>query len=154
MPRRITAGMRLCPAMVAFALAVLLAGTAGAEGASRFTGTYTTQRPSADGMQLLTLVLQPGGRASLTTRYPDIERRIGPSVLPIAEAGTWRDRGTTAEVRLTSFGLVRDNTIIQPRRDDNVMTFVLVKRCLLRAVRYSKISYGEVGLTLEKSNCR
>ncbi len=135
-------------------IAALLATTAGAQAASRYAGTYTTTRPGADSTQAITLVLAPNGRASLITRYPDLERKVGPNVLPIAEVGTWHDRGATAEVRLTKFGLVRDGKVAQPKRDNNVMSFALVKRCLLRAIRYSKVNYGEAGLTLDKSDCR
>ncbi len=145
--------MRMYFAAAAFAFVVLFAATTGAHAGSRFAGTYTTQRPGADSTQLITLELQPKGRASLTTRYPNLERSVGPSVLPIAEVGTWRDRGATVEVRLNTFGLLRDGRIVQPKRYSNVMVFTL-KRCLLRAVRYSKVSYGEVGLSLDKSGCR
>ena len=146
--------MRPCLFVSIFALAALLAATAGANAASRYAGTYTTQRPGADSTQLITLVLRPNGHASLTTRYPDLEHTVGPSVLPISEIGTWRDRGATAEVRLTAFGLLTGGKLVQVKRDNNVMTFALLRRCLLRAIRYSKVSYGEVGLTLDKENCR
>jgi hypothetical protein len=145
--------MRLRFSAAAFAFAALLAVMGDADGASRYAGTYTTQRPGADSMQLLTLELQPNGRASLTTRYPDLERSVGRSVLPIIEIGAWRDRGATAEVRLKAFGLLRDGRIYQPRRDNNVIVFAL-RRCLLRSVRYSKVSYGEAGLSMDKANCR
>ena len=150
-----TAVMRFSAAVFAFGFAffAVFNATTGAYAASRFVGTYTTQRPGADSTQLITLELQPNGRASLTTRYPNLERSAGPSVLPIAEAGTWKDRGATAEVRLTAFGLLRDGRIVQPKRYSNVMIFTL-RRCVLRAVRYSKVSYGEVGLSLDKSDCR
>ncbi|MDP9107194.1 MAG: hypothetical protein M3N49_14850 [Candidatus Eremiobacteraeota bacterium] len=137
----------------AFAFAALLAVITGADAASRYAGTYTTQRPGADSTQLITLELQPNGRASLTTRYPDLERSVGPSVLPIIEIGTWRDRGATAEVRLVAFGLLRDGRIYQSKRDNNVIVFAL-QHCLLRSVRYSKVSYGEAGLSMDKANCR
>jgi len=137
----------------AFAFGALLATTSGAHAASRYAGTYTTQRPGADSTQLITLELQPNGRAALTTRYPSLERSVGRTVLPIAEVGAWRDRGATAEVRLTAFGLLRDGRIVQPRRYSNVMVFAL-QHCVLRAVRYSKVSYGEAGLSLDKSGCR
>jgi hypothetical protein len=142
--------MRFSAAVFAFAL---LAVTAGAGAASRYAGTYITQRPGADSSQLITLELQPNGHASLTTRYPDLERRVGSSVLPIIEIGAWRDRGPTAEVRMKVFGLLRDGRIFQGRRDNNVIVFSL-QRCQLRAVRYSKVSYGEAGLSLDKVNCR
>ena len=114
----------------------------------------TARGPGADSTQLLTLVLAPNGRASLTTRYPDLERTVGSSVLPISQVGSWRDRGATALVRFTAFGLVRNGQMVQPRRDNNVIEFALLRRCLLRAVRYSKVTYGEVGLSMEKVNCR
>jgi hypothetical protein len=146
--------MRMRFSAFAFGLAALIVAGTGAQAASRYAGTYTTTRPGADSTQAITLALAPNGRASLITRYPDLERRVGANVLPIAEVGTWRDLGATAEVRLTKFGLVRDGKIAQPKRDDNVMTFAFPQRCLLRAVRYSKVTYGEVGLTLEKAGCR
>jgi hypothetical protein len=145
--------MRMRFSAAAFALAALLVTAAGVNAASRFAGTYTTTRPGADSSQLLILELRPNGRASLTTRYPDLERSVGQTVLPIAEVGTWRDRGATAEVRFTAFGLLRDGRLFQPRRDNNVMVFEL-QRCLLRAVRYSKVTYGEAGLSMDKANCR
>jgi len=145
--------MRLRFSAAAFAFTALLAVIAGADAASRYAGTYVTQRPGADSTQLITLEMQPNGRALLTTRYPDLERSVGPSVLPIIEIGTWRDRGATAEVRLVAFGLLRDGRIYQSKRDNNVMAFAL-RGCLLRAVRYSKVSYGEAGLTLDKTGCR
>jgi len=137
----------------AFAFAALLAVTAASGAASRYAGTYIMQRPGADSTQLLTLELQPNGHASLTTRYPDLERSVGSSVLPIIEIGAWRDRGATAEVRLKAFGLLRDGRIYQGRPDNNVIVFAL-NRCLLRAVKYSKVSYGEAGLSMDKTNCR
>jgi hypothetical protein len=146
--------MRMRFSAAGLVLAALLATTAGAHAASRYAGTYTTTRPGVDSTQAITLVLAPNGRASLTTRYPDLERSVGPSVLPISQVGTWRDRGATAEVRLTAFGLVRGGKIVQPRRDNNVITFAFRQRCLLRAVRYSKVTYGEAGLSLDKTNCR
>jgi drug/metabolite transporter (DMT)-like permease len=149
-----TAIMRRRISTAAFALVVLLAAATSAHAASRYAGVYTTTRPGADSAQLLTLVLAPNGRASLTTRYPDLERSVGPSVLPVSQVGTWHDRGATAEVRFTAFGLVRDGKLVQPRRDNNVIAFALLHRCLLRAVRYSKITYGEVGLSMDKANCR
>ncbi|HEV2739221.1 MAG TPA: hypothetical protein VGU66_11630 [Candidatus Elarobacter sp.] len=145
--------MRLRFSAAAFAFAALLAVMPAAGAASRYAGTYTTQRPGADSTQLLILELQPNGRASLTTRYPDLERSVGRSVLPIIEIGSWRDRGATAEVRLTLFGLLRDGRIVQPRHDNNVIVFAL-QHCLLRSVRYSKVSYGEAGLSMDKANCR
>jgi hypothetical protein len=145
--------MRMRYLAAAFAVVVLLATAAGANAASRYAGTYTTQRPGADSTQLITLELRPNGRATLTTRYPSLERSVGPSVLPIVEVGTWRDRGATAEVSLGAFGLLREGRIVQPRRYSNVMVFAL-RRCLLRAVRYSKVSYGEAGLSFDRSNCR
>jgi hypothetical protein len=148
-----TSTMRMRFSAAAFAFALLLAMTGGAHAASRFAGTYTTQRPGADSMQLLTLELQPNGHASLTTRYPNLERSVGSSVLPIIEIGAWRDRGATVEVRMKVFGLLRDGRIYQARRDNNVIAFAL-KRCLLRAVRYSRVSYGEAGLSMDKTNCR
>lgn len=145
--------MRMRFSAAAFAFAALLAVMPAADAASHYAGTYTTQRPGADSAQLLTLELQPNGRASLTTRYPDLERSVGSSVLPIIEVGAWRDHGATVEVRMTAFGLLRGGRIYQPRRDKNVIVFSL-QRCLLRAVRYSKVSYGEAGLSMDKVNCR
>jgi hypothetical protein len=136
-----------------FALATLLAATSGAQAASRYAGTYTTLRPGADSTQAITLVLFPDGRAALTTSYPDLARNVGPGILPISEVGTWRDRGATAEVRLTAFGLVRNGRIVQPKHDNNTMSFAL-QHCRLTAVRYSKINYGEAGLSLDKDGCR
>ena len=114
--------------------------------------TYITARPGAESIQTLTLVLDRSGRASLTTSYPDLESRRR-NILPIQELGTWRDRGATVLVRFTRFGLLRDGTIPQPRPDNNVITFVL-QRCILSAVQYSKVSYGEAGLTFDRSDCR
>jgi hypothetical protein len=143
--------MRLIAAT--FALAALLGMPGRADAASRYIGTYTTMRPGADGAQAISLVLLPNGRAALTTSYPDLARSVGPGVLPISEVGTWRDHGATAEVRLTVFGLVRNGRIVQPRHDNNTMAFAL-QRCRLTAVRYSKVTYGEAGLSLDKSGCR
>ena len=136
-----------------FMVAALLAAPVGVGAASRYAGTYTTLRPGADSTQAITLVLLPDGRAALTTSYPDLARTVGPGVLPISEVGTWRDRGATAEVRLTAFGLVRNGRIVQPKHDNNTMAFAL-QHCRLTAVRYSKVTYGEAGLTLDKSGCR
>jgi hypothetical protein len=144
---------RFLAAAVTLVAGALLATTSGACAASRYAGTYTTLRPGADSTQAITLVLFPDGRAALTTSYPDLARSVGPGVLPISEVGTWRDRGATAEVRLTAFGLVRNGRIVQPRHDNNAMTFAL-HRCRLTAVRYSKVTYGEAGLSLDKSGCR
>ncbi len=144
--------MRLRSLAAALAVSVLLAAPAGARAASRYGGTYTTTRPGVDGTQALMLVLEPGGRASLTTSYPELARRVR-GVLPIRQTGIWRDRGATAEVRFTAFGLLRDGKLVQPHRDNNGFAFVL-RRCRLVAVRYSKISYGEAGLTFDKSGCR
>ena len=136
-----------------FALTALLATTTGADAASRYVGTYTTLRPGADSRQAITLTLLPDGRAALTTSYPDLARNVGPGVLPISEVGTWRDRGATAEVRLTAFGLVRQGRIVEPKHDNNTLTFALA-HCRLTAVRYSKVTYGEAGLSLDKTGCR
>ena len=143
--------MRFFAAMVTFG--TLLATTTGAHAASRYVGTYTTLRPGADSTQAITLTLLANGRAALTTSYPDLARSVGPGVLPISEVGTWRERGGTAEVRLTAFGLVRNGRIVQPRHDNNTMTFAL-QHCRLTAVRYSKVTYGEAGLSLDKTGCR
>ncbi|MDQ6941392.1 MAG: hypothetical protein M3169_02635 [Candidatus Eremiobacteraeota bacterium] len=136
-----------------FALAALFAMSAGADAASRYVGTYATMRPGADGTQAITLVLFLDGRAALTTSYPDLARSVGPGVLPISEVGTWRDRGATAEVHLTAFGLVRNGAIVNPKHDNNTMSFALA-HCRLTAVRYSKVTYGEAGLSLDKNGCR
>ena len=142
---------RLLAAM--FTFGTLLAAMTGAGAASRYIGTYTTMRPGADGRQAISLVLLPNGRAALTTSYPDLARTVGPGVFPLSEVGTWRDRGATAEVRLTAFGLVRNGSIADPKPDNNTMTFAL-QHCRLTAVRYSKRTYGEAGLSLDKSACR
>ena len=145
--------MRMRFLAATFALAALFAMSAAADAASRYAGTYATLRPGADSTQAITLVLFPDGRAALTTSYPDLARSVGPGVLPISEVGTWRDRGATAEVRLTAFGLVRNGSIVNPKHDNNAMSFAL-KHCRLTAVRYSKVTYGEAGLSLDKTNCR
>jgi hypothetical protein len=145
--------MRMRFLVATLALAALLAAAGSAQAASRYAGTYTTLRPGADSTQAITLVLFPDGRAALTTSYPDLARSVGPGVLPISEVGTWRDRGATVEVRLTAFGLVRSGRIVQPRHDNNTMSFAL-QHCRLAAVRYSKVTYGEAGLSLDKSGCR
>ena len=131
-PAADTAAMRKRFSAAAIAFAVLLATTTSAHAASRYAGTYTTTRPGADSTQSLVLVLAPDGRASLTTRYPDLERSVGPGVLPISQVGAWRDRGATAQVRFTAFGLVRNGKMMQPRHDNNVIEFALLHRCLLR----------------------
>jgi hypothetical protein len=140
-------------AATTFAAVALLATTGGVNAASRYAGTYTTMRPGADGAQSISLVLLPDGRAALTTSYPDLARTVGPGVLPISEVGTWRDRGATAEVRLTAFGLVRNGKIVDPKHDNNTMSFAL-RHCRLTAVRYSKTNYGEAGLSLDRTGCR
>ena len=145
--------MRMRLFAATFALAALLATAGAADAASRYVGTYTTMRPGADSTQAITLVLFADGRAALTTSYPDLARRVGPGVLPISEVGTWRDRGATAEVRLTAFGLVRNGSIVNPKHDNNALSFAL-KHCRLTAVRYSKVTYGEAGLALDKTGCR
>ena len=136
-----------------FTLGTLLATTNDAGAASRYAGTYTTMRPGADGRQAISLVLFPDGRAALTTSYPDLARTVGPGVFPLSEVGTWRDRGATAEVRLIAFGLVRNGKIVDPKPDNNTMAFGL-QHCRLTAVRYSKRTYGEAGLSLDKGGCR
>jgi hypothetical protein len=138
---------------IAFALALVLASTAGARADSRYVGVYTTTRPGAESTQALTLVLDRSGRATLTTSYPDLEGRYGHGILPIQEQGTWRDRGATVLVRFTRVGMLRDRTIPQPVTDTNVIAFVL-HRCRLTAVQYAQRLYGEAGLTFEKSGCR
>jgi len=145
--------MRMRLVATIFALGILFATTSGADAASRYIGTYTTLRPGADSTQAITLVLFADGRAALTTSYPDLARAVGPGVLPISEVGTWRDHGATAEVRLTAFGLVRNGKIVQPKHDNNTMSFAL-QHCRLTAVRYSKTTYGEAGLTLDRTGCR
>lgn len=144
--------MHLRSLAAVLAVCVVLGAPAAARSASRYAGTYTTTRPGVDSTQALTLVLEPGGRASLTTTYPDLERRVR-GVLPIRQTGVWRDRGATAEVRFTAFGLVRDGKLVQPHHDNNAFAFAL-RKCRLVAVRYSKVSYGEAGLTFDKSGCR
>ncbi len=145
--------MRMRFVAATFAFGIVLATSAGAGAASRYIGTYTTLRPGADSRQAITLVLHPNGRAELITSYPDLVRSAGPGVLPISEVGMWRDRGATAEVRLTAFGLVRDGRMIAPKHDNNTMTFAL-QHCRLTAVRYAKVNYGEAGLSLDKTACR
>ena len=135
-----------------FALGTLLATMSDAQAASRYVGTYTTLRPGADGRHAISLVLLPDGRAALTTSYPDLARSVGPGVFPLSEVGTWRDRGATAEVHLVAFGLVRNGGIPDPKRENSTLTFAL-QHCRLTAVRYSKVTYGEAGLSLDKSGC-
>jgi hypothetical protein len=136
---------------VAFALIALANGAHAA--ASRYAGTYTTSRPGFDSTQALTLVLQPNGRATLTTRFPDLERRVGPSVLPVREAGSWRARGARADVRLTSIGLVRGGKLAQAKKEAKAIGFVL-RGCRLISVQYSKLLYGEAGLRFDKAGCK
>ncbi len=134
-------------------LAAMLAATSGARAAdSRYAGTYTTTRPGADSTQALTLVLERNGRAMLTTRFPDLERRYGRDVLPIREFGSWRDRGSTADVRFAVLGLVRGGLLTKASRENKVLSFAL-RRCRLTAVQYSKLLYGEAGLNFNKSRC-
>jgi len=144
---------RLICAALALSLAAVLGAANGARADSRYAGTYTTTRPGAESTQELTLVLDRRGRATLTTRFPDLDQRYGPKVLPVREAGTWRDRGGRADVRLTTVGLLRDGKLTSGRRDNNVFAFSL-QRCSLIATQYSTFRYGEAGLSLEKSGCR
>jgi hypothetical protein len=127
--------------------------TAFATAASRYAGTYTTSRPGADSTQALTLVLDGKHRATLTTRFPDLERRYGPGVLPVRESGTWRERGATAEVHLTGIALVHDGKPQKARKENKLIAFAL-SRCRLTAVRYSKLLYGEAGLRFERAGCK
>ena len=124
-----------------------------ADAGSRYVGTYATTRPGADSTQALTLVLESNGHATLTTRFPDLEQRVGPGVLPVRQSGTWREQRSAALVHLTSAGLLRDGKIVRSGRAKNDITFSL-QGCRLIAARYSKIAYGEAGLTFDKSNCR
>ncbi|MBV8369981.1 MAG: hypothetical protein JO036_13795 [Candidatus Eremiobacteraeota bacterium] len=129
---------------------LLLSGPAGAA-TSRYVGTYTMSRPGADSTQALTLVLDRAHRVMLTTRFPDLERRYGPGVLPVRESGSWRERGATAEVHFTRIALVGSKR--KARKEDKVIGFAL-KGCTLTAVRYSKLLYGDVGLTFERAGCK
>ncbi|MBV8298475.1 MAG: hypothetical protein JO083_02780 [Candidatus Eremiobacteraeota bacterium] len=129
---------------------LLLTAPAGAA-TSRYVGTYTTSRPGADSTQALTLVLDRANRVMLTTRFPDLERRYGPGVLPVRESGSWRERGATAEVHFTRIALV--GTKQKARKEDKVIGFAL-KGCALTAVRYSKLLYGDAGLTFERAGCK
>jgi hypothetical protein len=145
--------MRTLPLLVASLFAVLLAAAATGAPTSRYAGTYTTTRPGADSTQALTLVLDGKHRATLTTRFPDLERLYGPGVLPVRESGSWRNRGATAEVHFTSIALLRDGRPQKARKDDKVIGFAL-QHCRLTAVRYSKLLYGEAGLTFDRAGCR
>ena len=138
---------------LAVALALIAVANAAQAAVSRYAGTYTTSRPGFDSTQALTLVLQPNGRATLTTRFPDLEKRFGPSVLPVREAGSWRDRGATAEVRFTAVGLVRGGKLAQARKENKAITFA-PRGCRLISVQYSKLLYGEAGLNFDRARCR
>jgi hypothetical protein len=142
--------MRTGP-LPALAVAIILIGTMPVDAASRFAGTYTTTRPGVDSTQLFTLVLAPNGRATMTTSFPDLERR-GAAPPPLRESGTWKDRGTTVRVHFTSGGLVQHGAVLRSRKHENVIDFRL-QRCRLVAVRYSLLLYGEAGLTFERTGC-
>ena len=131
--------------------ALLLTGFAGAA-MSRYAGTYTTSRPGADSTQALTLVLGGAHRAMLTTRFPDLEHRYGPTILPVRESGSWRERGATAEVHFTSIALVGKSKQ-KPRKENKVIAFAL-KGCRLIAVRYPQLLYGEAGLSFDRAGCK
>jgi hypothetical protein len=137
----------------ALIFAAVLAAATGVRADSRYAAVYTTTRPGADSTQELTLVLGRNGLATLTTRYPDLERTYGPRVLPIREVGKWRDRGAMADVHFTSVGLLRDGKLSQARRADKRIVFAL-EGCRLTATRYSKVTYGEAGLTMDKAGCK
>ena len=135
-------------ATLACAAAALPAGGA----PSPYAGTYITTRPGAESTQELLLVLAPNGGATVTTRFPDLVKRFGPSVLPVRETGTWRPRGGEVEVRLTAGGLLRPDGRIVPKREKKRIVFRLT-HCRLSAVEYPVVLYGEAGLTFDKSGC-
>ena len=141
-------GISLATAMFAFTL--LLGSNAAA--ASGYPGTYLTTRPGAQGTQSIVLVLEPNGRATMTTAFPELVRNYGAGVLPVRETGTWRERGGNAEVRLTEIGLFHDGKLEKQRSENKDFAFSRTG-CRLSAVRYSKVLYGEAGLTFEKSGC-
>jgi hypothetical protein len=85
-------------------------------------------RPGADSTQALTLILDPKARATLTTRFPDLEKRFGPGILPVRESGSWRDRSATAEVHLTTIALVQNGKPQKARKENKVIAFAL-QRC-------------------------
>ena len=119
---------------------------------SHYAGTYTTSRPGADSTQAITLVLGGAHRATLTTRFPDLERRYGAAILPVRESGSWRERGATAEVHFTRVALV-GNSKQKPRKENKDIAFAL-KGCRLIAVRYPKLLYGEAGLSFDRAGCK
>jgi hypothetical protein len=133
-------------------LACTAAALPAASAPSPYAGTYITTRPGAQSTQELLLVLAPDGRATFTTRYPDLVRRYGPGVLPVRETGTWRARGRDAEVHFTAGGLLHLDGLTAPRKEDKRLVFTLMG-CRLSAVRYPVKFYGEAGLTFEKSGC-
>jgi hypothetical protein len=144
--------MRLRPSVTACLIATLLLSQFAGAATSRYVATYTTLRPGADSTQALALVLDRAHRATLTTRFPDLERRYGPAILPVRESGSWRERGATAEVHLTRIALV-GNSKQKPRRENKVIAFAL-NGCRLVAVRYPQLLYGEAGLTFERAGCK
>jgi hypothetical protein len=136
----------------ALAVAIVLIGATSASAASRYAGTYTTTRPGVDSTQSLTLILAANGRASMTTSFPDLEQRGGPAPLPVREDGTWADRGAIVHVHFTTGSLLQNGVVLRSRKHENVIDFAL-QRCRLTAVRYSKLLYGEAGLTFERAGC-
>ena len=143
--------MRPRACLTASLIAALLLTAFGTAATAHYLGTYTTSRPGADSTQALSLVLGGAHRATLTTRFPDLERRYGAAILPVRESGSWHERGTTAEVHFTRIALVGSKQ--KARKEDKVIAFAL-KGCRLIAVRYPMLFYGEAGLSFDRAGCK
>ena len=148
---RLESPMRARACLTTWLIAALLLTAFAGAAAAHYVGTHTTSRPGADSTQALTRVLGGAQRATLTTRFPDLERRYGAGILPVRESGSWRERGATAEVHFTRIALVGSKQ--KARKEDKVIAFTL-KGCRLIAVRYPMLFYGEAGLSFDRAGCK
>ena len=106
------------------------AATAG--GTPPWAGTFYAVRAGADSLQDLTLVLDPSGKARLTTRYPGYTKTAaGTRVYPMVEIGAWTQaKGGILKVTFRQKGQIIDDILVKDHPDGTTYSFKLIDSVL------------------------
>jgi len=141
-------------ALAAFGILAPAPAKAQSEQIRRFVGLYDATRQGADSTQQITLELDPGGRAVMTTTFPGYTKTAaGVRVSPVWERGTWSVANQYAIVHLTRRANGVDGKHDPSKPEDVALTFSLGFRCTLKLERDDSNVFGKDGLRLKGRGC-
>jgi hypothetical protein len=120
----------------------------------RFVRIYEATRQGADSTQQLTLELDPGGRAIMTTTFPGYTKTAaGVKVSPVYERGTWSVANQFAIVHFTRRASGVEGKHDKYKPEDVALTFSLGFRCTLKLERDDANIFGKDGISLKGRGC-